>query len=118
MCPRRRGHHRSASSRSANVVGPAMQGITAGQFDELVRAIRAGDICQRPQLALPRRRDPGSSATTLTDGERTTAGEPLDVPALVYSRAGTSSVRAAVLVSGSASRVAGTPSGTVSEDRP
>lgn len=26
----------------ADVVGPAMQGITAGQFDELVRAIRAG----------------------------------------------------------------------------
>jgi hypothetical protein len=25
-----------------DVVGPAMQGITAGQFDELVRAIRAG----------------------------------------------------------------------------
>jgi CHRD domain len=26
----------------ANVIGPAGQGITAGQFDELVRAIRAG----------------------------------------------------------------------------
>jgi hypothetical protein len=26
----------------ADVVGPAMQGITAGQFEELVRAIRAG----------------------------------------------------------------------------
>lgn len=27
---------------SANVVGPAVQGIAAGQFDELVRALRAG----------------------------------------------------------------------------
>ena len=26
----------------ADIVGPAAQGITAGQFDELVRAIRAG----------------------------------------------------------------------------
>jgi hypothetical protein len=28
--------------RPADVIGPAGQGITAGQFEELVRAIRAG----------------------------------------------------------------------------
>jgi len=32
----------SGTFTPANVIGPAGQGITAGQFDELIRAIRAG----------------------------------------------------------------------------
>lgn len=40
-CPRRRGTV-SGVIRPARVVGPADQGVTTGQFDELVRAVRAG----------------------------------------------------------------------------
>jgi hypothetical protein len=40
-CPRRRGSV-SGIVRPARVVGPTDQGIDAGQFGELVRAIRAG----------------------------------------------------------------------------
>ena len=50
----------SGTIRPADVIGPAGQGITAGQFDELVAAMRADvDLRQRPQLAVPGRGDPG-----------------------------------------------------------
>ena len=48
-------------STAANVIGPAAQGIAAGEFAELVAAIRAGvGVRQRPLDEVPGRRNQGA----------------------------------------------------------
>ena len=45
--------------RPVNVIGPSGQGIAAGEFAELVQALRAGvGLRERPLHPLPERRDP------------------------------------------------------------
>ena len=68
-CPRHHVWLVTGTITAEDVIGPVPQGITAGEFDELVRAIRAGaDLRERAHHHLPERRDPGPDpqATPLT----------------------------------------------------
>ena len=74
---------------AADVIGPAGQGIAAGEFAELLRAMRAGvDVRQRPQLAVAGGEMRGQMSTTTDgDGERCAAAAG-GAPALPTAPAG------------------------------